>query len=345
LDNRTKSAAPRSARLAHALAAAAWLLAVGTAGCGVGGELEPSEKKPVVYYYALSYAPERNRIAVGGDGGVMLFDALTGAKLGTIDPGNGAAMIVREAGNMLAAALLGNLWLFDAAGAARRTIEHPYQVYSLALSPDGGTVASGDVAGRIRRFRTADGTEIVPALVPNSGDFVNDVKISPDGTYLAAAVVEGARVWGMADGALVAEIPGRADRLAWTPDSRELAVVGDTQVAVFGIPAAEQIRSYPVGGVVVRPAYSSDGRKLALSAENNTVAKIFDTATGAELVTLFDHSETRPPEQPGFRDISELAFIGAQNDRVAVAWRSGRLAEWRTDDGTLVFSRLDSDQW
>jgi hypothetical protein len=89
---------------------------------------------------------------------------------------------------------------------------------------------------------------------------------------------------------------------------------------------------------------------MALTALRPHAAGGRDTATGAELVALFDHSETRPPEQPGFRDISELAFVGAQDDgaqddRVVVAWRGGRLAEWRTADGTLVFSRVDGDRW
>ena len=83
-------------------------------------------------------------------------------------------------------------------------------------------------------------------------------------------------------------------------------------------------------------------RLLAVSSGHNRLITIFDTDSGAATVTLSDESELRFPEQSGFRDVSEMAFV--DNDRrLAVAWRSGRLAQWRTDDGVLILSRLDHD--
>lgn len=307
---------------------------------------------PVVYYYALAYAPERNRLAVAGDGGVMIFDGATAAKLKTIDPGPGAATLVRQAGDVMAAALLRDLWIYDAAGKKRRTIKHPDQVYSLDLSADGATVLTGCVDGRVRRFRTADGSEITPALrlhnldygreAAASSDFVNDVAVAPDGLYLAAATVEGTHLWRAADGALVARLPDEAHRVAFAPDGREIAIVTDRDVATYTVPALRRVRSYSVAGVTPRLAYSSDGRRLAVSSGHNRLITIFDTDSGAATVTLSDESELRFPEQSGFRDVSEMAFV--DNDRrLAVAWRSGRLAQWRTDDGVLILSRLDHD--
>ena len=169
-----------------------------------GGGGSPS----VVYYFALAYSPARGRLTVAGDGGLMMFDPVTGAKLKTVDPGGGLAVVAREAGDVTAAAQLENLWLFDPMGKLQRNIKHAYQVFSLALSPDGSVVYSGSIDGKVRRFRTADGAAITPAFGPDSQGFVNDVAVSSDGLYVAAAAMEGVRVWRTADGAPILEIPG-----------------------------------------------------------------------------------------------------------------------------------------
>jgi WD40 repeat protein len=304
-----------------------------------GGDGSP----PVVYYFALTYSPARGRLTVAGDGGLMTFDPVTGAKLKTVDPGGGLAVITREAGDVTAAAQLGNLWLFDPTGKLQRNIKHAYQVYSLALSPDGAVVYSGSIDGKVRRFRTTDGAPITPALGPDSQDFVNDVAVSSDGLYVAAAEQEGVRVWRTVDGAPILHIPGRSERARFAPDGSELTVVDDLGAATYTIPDGAEIRRYDVEGTMSRIAYSSDGAKLALTTGSNKVVKVFDTKTGASLVSLSDASELRLPEQPLSRTVSELSFV--QGDaRLAVAWFGGRLAEWDVADGTLLWSRLDSDK-
>ena len=288
-----------------------------------------------------------DQVAVAGDGGVMLFDVGDGHKLKTIDSGSRLSVIVRHAGDVMAAVQGGNLWLFDASGRLQRNIKHDYQVFSLALSPDGSTVISGDIAGRIRRFRAADGAEIQPTIASGTMDFVNDVKVSADGLYLAAAmggVNHGSvRIWRMVDAAPVLEIPGPASRVAFSPDASEILVVSDTSVDAFRVLGGAKVMTYGTGGgVVSRIAYSDDGSRVAASTDNNDVVKIFDRYAGTEQLTLSDESQVRPPEQLGFRDVSELAFT-QKDARLVVAWRSGRLATWRLTDGALVWSRLDHD--
>jgi hypothetical protein len=69
---------------------------------------------------------------------------------------------------------------------------------------------------------------------------------------------------------------------------------------------------------------------------------LFDAATGLEVRRLTDPSPLRAPEQAGFRDVSEMVFV-ENGTRLVVAWRSGRLASWRVEDGALLWSRLDGD--
>ena len=94
---------------------------------------------------------------------------------------------------------------------------------------------------------------------------------------------------------------------------------------------------------MTRIAYSSDGAMLALSTGRNTSGQGVRHQDGRGARVAVDTSELRQPEQPGFRDVGELSFVEGDS-RVAVAWHSGRLAEWSVADGTLLWSRLDSDK-
>lgn len=294
--------------------------------------------KSAVSYESLSYSSKSDTLAVAGSGGVMLFDASSGVKRTTIDPGRGYAALVAQGNGVLAATLLGDLWLLGPAGVEAHHVQLGNQIYSLALASDDSTVISGGIDGSVHRFHTADGLEVGPPLLPVSQDFVYQVQMSSDGAYVAAATTEGAHIWNAVDGTLAADLSGPATTLAFAPDSRTLAVGTETAVALHAIPDGHTISTYPAATAV---AYASDGSKLALSTDGATVT-VVDAATGATLITLVDPSPLRQPEAAQTREVAGLAFVGGDS-RLAVAWRSGRLTEWQLGDGTLVFSRLDAD--
>jgi WD40 repeat protein len=291
-----------------------------------------------VSYESLSYSAKADVLAVAGSGGITLFDASSGLKRRTLDPGRGYASLVAQGSGVLATSLLGDLWLLDPAGAETHHLQLENQVYSLALSSDESVVVSGGIDGAVRRFQTADGLEIGPALLPVSHDYVNQVQVSPDGLYVAAATSEGAHVWSTADGTLAADIAGRALTLAFAPDSHTLAVGTDAAVELHAIPDGHTIATYPSAVAV---AYAADGSKLALSPDGASVT-VVDATSGTTLATLVDDSPLRQPEPPQTREVAGLAFVGG-GSRVAVAWRGGRLTEWQLSDATRVFSRLDAD--
>jgi WD40 repeat protein len=334
------SVAVRGAGVAAQGAAIAAQGAAIAAQGGVQGEVQGSSDpvSAAVSYNSLSYSSKADVLAVAGSGGVMLFDATTGAKRKTVDPGRGYASQVAQGTGVLATSLLGDLWLLDPAGAEMHHLQLLNQVYTLALSSDESVVVSGGIDGAVHRFQTADGLEVGPALLPVSQDFVNQVQISPDGLYVAAATSEGAHVWSTADGTLVADIAGRAATLAFAPDSHTLAVGTDAAVELHALPDGHTLATYPSA---VALAYATDGSKLALSPDGMSVT-VLDATSGTTLATLVDDSPLRQPEPPQTREVAGLAFVGGDS-RVAVAWRGGRLTEWQLSDATLVFSRLDAD--
>jgi WD40 repeat protein len=310
---------------------------VGQASGGSGGLAYPAAAR----YASLAYSAKHDRLAVAGTAGVVLFDATTGAKAKTIDPAMGPVALVQQAGDVIAASWLGNMWIIDpVSGAQLHYIALPQQIYALGLSADGAVVVSGGIDGQVHRFRTTDGGEIEPPLLPISHDFVNHVAVSPDGLYLAAATVEGAHVWRASDGTLVTDVPGRANTVAFTPDGRAIAVGTDSAVEVHAVPDGHSMATYPYAYRFL--AYSSDGSKLAISATALSVT-VLDTATGAPLLTLSDGSPLVPSEGYGPRSLQDLAFVDG-DARLAVVWGGGRLTEWRVSDGSMVLSRLDSDR-
>jgi WD40 repeat protein len=318
---------------------------VGTDPAGAGsvaqGQAQGDPVSPAaVSYESLSYSAKADVLAVAGSGGIILFDASSGAKLRTVDPGRGYASLVAQGTGVLAASLLGDLWLLDPAGAETHHLQLENQVYTLALSSDASVVVSGGIDGAVRRFQTADGLEVGPALLPVSHDYVNQVQVSPDGLYVAAATSEGAHVWSTADGTLAADIAGRALTLAFAPDSHTLAVGTDAAVELHAIPDGHTIATYP-SAAAVAVAYAADGSKLALSPDGASVT-IVDATSGTTLATLVDDSPLRQPEPPQTREVAGLAFVGGDS-RVAVAWRGGRLTEWQLSNAARVFSRLDAD--
>jgi hypothetical protein len=292
-------------------------------------------------YMALAY--RGGQITVANVGGITRFDEVTGAKLRTVNPGGAGAMLVRDEGGVMAASLLGNLWLFNANSDLQRTIRHDSQVFSLEVSDDGSVVYSGDIHGKVRRFDTKTGAAISPALGPDSTDFIMDLSASADGHYVAAAENDGVHIWRTVDGAPVVQLPGQALSARFAPNSREIAVTDGNGTATYTIPDGTQIRRYDAKGLAISIAYSSDSTKLALAAIDSTVVKVFDTSTGAELLTLFDSSPQRQNEMLLEHRVIGLSFV-ERDTHVAAAWQSGRLSKWSVADGTLLWSRFDTDK-
>ena len=111
-------------------------------------------------------------------------------------------------------------------------------LYCVACSRDGRTVAAGSADGRlfIRRL-TADGAAEGLPLVIKAHDEINDVAISPDGLRVASAGEDGRlRLWNIADGSLAREAYQAAGRgaeplfaAAFSPDGSLLACGGGHQ--------------------------------------------------------------------------------------------------------------------
>jgi WD40 repeat protein len=216
-----------------------WLAASGE----LQGEIL-AHQKPVS---AVSYNPDGSILASAGyDAVARLWDSSSGAELSEMIGGTFAIPAIAFApdGDSIAIVNGGVIRLRDTVSTRFvRTIAGETPFFTIAFSPDGRLLASGDVANTIQlwdlRAQTSPAIEIRQSLQTLTGHagrigrpeaLVWQVAFSPDGSLLASAGGdETVRVWEVASGRLLATLTGHTQAVtsvAFSPDGRWLASGG-----------------------------------------------------------------------------------------------------------------------
>ncbi len=138
-------------------------------------------------------------------------------------------------------------------GALLQTIAaHKDWVKTLAISPNGQTLASGSADKTIRLWNMNNGSRMLTIAGPGAH-------------------------W------------GPVNTLAFTPDGQRLASGSDDNtIKIWDIRSGTRLRTIQVGAGVNAVAFTPDGRRIISAANDNTV-KIWDLTTGARLLTLRGH--------------------------------------------------------
>ena len=166
---------------------------------------------------------------------------------------------------------------------------HKDEVYSVAFSPDGKTLASGSLDKTIKLWEVATGKE--RATFEGHSDGVTSVAFSPDGKTLASGSDDTTiKLWDVATGKEQATFKGHKDPVVsrgFQSGRQDLASGSEDKSSSSGTwqRARNGPRSRGIQNVVSSVAFSPDGKTLASGSRDNTI-RLWDVKTGKEQAAL-----------------------------------------------------------
>lgn len=263
---------------------------------------------------ALAFSPDGTLLATAGDHGTTVLAIGSRSVLRTLpDTTNDVAF--SPDGTRLARAMAdGTVRRGPVATGFETTVGVPGpELTGVAFQSDGGLVTTApagattvwDAAGRAVR-RTGGG---------------NDVAVGPDGTLVAVADDDGARLWDARTGGQVAELQEHGEpvgAVAFSQDGTLVATAGrDDTARVWDTASRHEVRVLTGHrGPVDTLAFTPDGRALVTGAEDGLALlwSLRGAATGIA------------------RPVSPLHGLARHGDRLATAAEDGSLSVWDTAD-------------
>ena len=168
-------------------------------------------------------------------------------------------------------------------------IGHSDAVLSVAFSPDGTRVLSGELDGTLKLWDAATG-QLLRSFKGHK-DLLLSVAFSPDGTsFLSGSGDSTLKLWDAATGRLLRSFEGHlgaVNSVAFSPNGTILLSGGQRTLKLWDAATGQLLRSfYGHTGVVNSVAFSLDGTRL-LSGSDDKTLKLWDAATG-ELLRSFE---------------------------------------------------------
>lgn len=284
---------------------------------------------------ALAFSPDAQEIASASlDKSVNVWSVDAGTLLATIRDSEGVSSVAfMPNGKQMVYGGLNGVILINDSGADERTIRslkpegsYAWQflpaVWSVAVSPDGTKIASGNADGSVKIWSVSG-----PLLrnMKVHDDVVTAVVYAPDGRTVASGSKDGAvGIIDTATGHQVARLTDHAGQVlsvALSPDGRWIAAGGSGNTALIWNAATGRVAHVLMTGLtlVQSVAFSRDGRRLAVGG-NDTRIEIWDTSSGQVVRSVAGSSHS----------IRALAF-SADGKRLASGGDDRTIDIWSTN--------------
>jgi WD40 repeat protein len=191
---------------------------------------------------------------------------------------------------------------------SRPPLHHGGAILSIALSPNGGKIASGSQDGTVKIWDTKTGQELHSIRAHENN--VRSVAFSPDGQCFASASWDGTvKLWDAQTGGNRLTLQGHHDVVhcvAFSPDGKYLASAGGAvqpgEVKVWNVTTGQAVHTltHILRGPNTFPghetqvwcvAFSPDGQRLASGGFDRRIC-LWDVQTGQMQLTISGHKRT-----------------------------------------------------
>jgi WD40 repeat protein len=214
------------------------------------------------WFATVAFSPDGQTLASGGTAGMRFIDA--GSEDKTI-----------------------TLWEV-ARGKILRTLQGDGTVKSIALSPDGQTLATGSSDKTITLWEVSSG-KVLRTILGHLNE-VYSIAFSPDGQTLASGSEDKTiKLWEVSSGRELRTIQVIEPifSVSFSPDGQTLAGRGVDHIKLWEVANGRESRTLQsTGGAFDSVAFSPDSQTLISYASDGKVIKVWEIASGKELRTL-----------------------------------------------------------